>query len=255
MSFGSGGGSKDVIKHQNEQIKKKFEYDKKNYEYNWGIDASTVKSDGTGGQQLLNPDGTKKGVHWENYYTSVESLNLKKQADQEQKDYQEETARQNWEMGKSQQQYQWDQQDAVYQKSEDQYDNTLLFNQIEYNDAIEREQSVLNEEFISAAFQNQGLIADLYEATGTKGFEQASQRLGLLKQEDLIESQTQKHLTNLRQNASSARYAQAGTRIGMLDQAGKTEFQQAGIVQDLFVKESANRFKKASLLMDVDTQD
>ena len=30
MSFGSGGGSKDVIKHQNEQIKKKFEYDKKN---------------------------------------------------------------------------------------------------------------------------------------------------------------------------------------------------------------------------------
>ena len=251
----SGGSSEDVINHQNDQIKKKWEYDKKNYEYNWGIDPATVEADGTGGKQLYNADGTKKGKHWENYYNSVESLRLKKAADQESKTYQEETARQNWEMGKSQQQYQWDQQDAVYQKSENQYTDVLQFNQIEYNDAIEREQAVLNEQFIAAAFENQGLIADLYEATGTKGFEQAAHKLGLLKQEELIESQSQKHLTNLRQSTEGAKYAQAGTKIGMLDQAGKTEFQQAGIVQDLFTKESANRFKKATLLMDADTQD
>lgn len=249
MSFGGGGGSsKDVIRHQNEQIRKKFEYDKKNYEYNWGIDESS-------GEQLVDDSGQKQGVQWENYYTSVEGLNLKKQADQESKTYQEETARQNWEMGKSQQQYQWDQQDAIYQKNQRESDDVLLFNQVEYNDALEREQSVLNEQFISSAFENQGLIADLYESTGTKGFEQASQRLGLLKQEELLESQKQKNLTNLKQNVSSAKYAQAGTRIGMLDQAGKTKFQQAGLVQDLFVNESAIRFKKATLLMDVDTQD
>ena len=70
--------------------------------------------------------------------------------------------------------------------------DTLLFNQVEYNDAIEREEAVLNEQFISAAFENQGLIADLYESTGTKGFDKVSQQLGLLKQEDLIESQKQK---------------------------------------------------------------
>ena len=249
MSFGGGGGgSKDVIKHQNEQIKKKFEYDKKNYEYQWGIDENT-------GQQLTNPDGTKKGTQWKNYYTAVEGLDLKKQADQEQKAYQEETAQQNWEMGKSQQQYQWDQQDAVYEKNREQYEDTLLFNRVEYNDAIEREEAVLNEQFISAAFENQGLIADLYESTGTKGFDKVSQQLGLLKQEDLIESQKQKQLLNLKQSTAGAKFSQAGTKIGMLDQAGRTQFQQAGLVQDLFVKESANRFKKASLLMDVDTQD
>ena len=247
MSFG-GGGSKDAIKHQNEQIKKKFEYDKKNYEYQWGIDETT-------GEQLTNDDGTKQGVQWQNYYTSVEGLDLKKQADQEQQAYQEETAQQNWEMGKSQQQYQWDQQDAVYDKNQEQYEDVLLFNQAEYNDALEREESVLNEQFISAAFENQGLIADLYESTGTKGFDQVSQKLGLLKQEDLVESQKQKQLLNLKQSTAGAKFAQAGTKIGMLDQAGKTQFQQAGIVQDLFVKESDNRFKKASLLMDVDTQD
>ena len=248
MTFGGGGSSKDVIRHQNEQIRKKFEYDKKNYEYNWGIDENT-------GEQLTNPDGTKKGLQWKNYYTAKEGLDLRKQADQEQKAYQEETAQQNWEMGKSQQQFQWDQQDAVYEKNRDQYEDTLLFNRVEYNDAIEREESVLNEQFISAAFENQGLIADLYESTGTKGFDKVSQKLGLLKQEDLIESQKQKQLTNLKQSTAGAKFAQAGTKIGMLDQAGRTQFQQAGIVQDLFAKESDRRFKKATLLMDVDTQD
>ena len=165
MSFGGGGNkSDDMIDHQNDQIKKKYQYDKKNYQYLWGIDEST-------GEQKFNADGTKKGTKWDNYYTSVENLELKKEADEESKAYQEETAKQQWEMGKSQQQYQWDQQDAVYQKSENQYNDVLQFNQIEYNDAVEREQSVLNEQFIESAFQNQHLIADLYEATGSKGFD------------------------------------------------------------------------------------
>ena len=249
MSFGGGGNkSDDMIDHQNDQIKKKYQYDKKNYQYLWGIDEST-------GEQKFNADGTKKGTKWDNYYTSVENLELKKEADEESKAYQEETAKQQWEMGKSQQQYQWDQQDAVFKKSEDQYDNVLLFNQVEYNDAVDREEAVLNEQFIESAFQNQHLIADLYEATGSKGFDQASQKLGLLQQEDSIESQKQKQLINLKQNTESAKFAQAGTKIGMIDKAGSAQFEQATNVQDLFVKESERRFKKASLLMDVDTQD
>ena len=249
MTFGGGGSdTDDMIDHQNDQIKKKYQYDKKNYQYLWGIDEST-------GEQKFNADGTKKGTKWDNYYTSVENLELKKEADAESKAYQEETAKQQWEMGKSQQQYQWDQQDAVFQKSEEQYDNVLLFNQVEYNDAVDREEAVLNEQFIESAFQNQHLIADLYEATGSKGFDQASQKLGLLQQEDSIESQKQKQLINLKQNTESAKFAQAGTKIGMIDKAGSAQFEQATNVQDLFVKESERRFKKASLLMDVDTQD
>jgi len=249
MSFGGGGSdTDDMIDHQNDQIKKKYQYDKKNYQYLWGIDEST-------GEQKFNADGTKKGTKWDNYYTSVENLELKKEADAESKAYQEETAKQQWEMGKSQQQYQWDQQDAVFKKSEEQYDNVLLFNQVEYNDAVDREEAVLNEQFIESAFQNQHLIADLYEATGSKGFDQASQKLGLLQQEDSIESQKQKQLINLKQNTESAKFAQAGTKIGMIDKAGSAQFEQATNVQDLFVKESERRFKKASLLMDVDTQD
>ena len=248
MSFGGGNDdAKKQRKFQNAQVSAKYAYDLRNYEYLWGIDRN--------GNQLKNADGTKQGTQWENYYTAVEGLELKKQADQETKAYQEETADQNWEMGKSQQQYQWDQQDAVYEKNQDQYVDVLNFNQIEYNDAVEREKKVLDEQFISSAFQNQSIISDLYESTGSLGYDQAANKLGLLKQEDLIESQKAKQLINLKQNTASAKYKKAGTQIDMLDQAGRTSFQQAGLVQDLFAKESDNRFKKASLLMDVDTQD
>ena len=249
MSFGGGGGgSKDAIKHQNEQIKKKFEYDKKNYEYQWGIDEST-------GEQLTNADGTKKGTRWEDYYRAQESLELRKQADQETKKYQEDTADQQWEMGKAQQDYQWDQQDKVFAKSEDQYESTLLFNQIEYNDALEREKAVLDEKFIESAFQNQGLIQDLYEATGTAGYDKAAQKLGLLKTEDTIESQKQKKLTTLNQNTASARLQKAGTQLNLVDKSGRTDFEKAGLIQDFAISEAANRFKKASLVMDVGQQD
>ena len=249
MSFGGGGGgSKDAIKHQNEQIKKKFEYDKKNYEYQWGIDEST-------GEQLTNADGTKQGTRWEDYYRAQESLELRKQADQETKKYQEDTADQQWEMGKAQQDYQWDQQDKVFAKSEDQYESTLLFNQIEYNDALEREKAVLDEKFIESAFQNQGLIQDLYEATGTAGYDKAAQKLGLLKTEDTIESQKQKKLTTLNQNTASARLQKAGTQLNLVDKSGRTDFEKAGLIQDFAISEAANRFKKASLVMDVGQQD
>ena len=54
MSFGGGGNkSDDMIDHQNDQIKKKYQYDKKNYQYLWGIDEST-------GEQKFNADGTRR---------------------------------------------------------------------------------------------------------------------------------------------------------------------------------------------------
>jgi len=42
-----GGGNdaaEDQLDHQNEQIKKKFEYDKAKYEYQWGISKDDQKN-------------------------------------------------------------------------------------------------------------------------------------------------------------------------------------------------------------------
>ena len=255
MSFGGGNQQKKALEAQNEQINQNWIYNKKNYEYQWGIDSSTVAEDGSGGQQLYNADGTKKGSKWEQHYYNLETLEKRKQADKEAAQYQEDTALQDWEMGKSQQEYEWSQQDKYYDKSEDQYENSVQFNQIAYNDALERERKVLDEQFIQSAFENQGLIQDLYEATGSKGFDQVSQKLGLLKQEDTIESQKQQALTSLKQQTSTAKYRDAETKLGMLSAKGKSQYERASLVQDLGVKEGNNRFKQAAISIDMGSAD
>tara|TARA_R100001443_G_scaffold9052_2_gene18552 strand:+ start:101 stop:1801 length:1701 start_codon:yes stop_codon:yes gene_type:complete len=249
MSFG-GGGQKDAIKHQNEQIKKKWEYDKKNYEYQWGVDANTIGEDGEGGSQQFNADGTKKGAAWDDYQFNVEAFEKRKASDQESRQYQQDTAQQNWEMGVAAQDYEWDKQDEIYKQNQEQYANSIAYNQREYNDALERETLVLEEQFLQSAFENQGMIADLYEATGSAGFDQASQKLGLLKQEDLIESQKQKQLINLKQQTEGSKYQKAGTELSMLDASGKSQFEQASLVQGLGAQEADRRFQKAFVIMD-----
>jgi hypothetical protein len=248
----SGGRSQQnkIIEHQNEQIQKQYESDLKNYEFQYGLEKD---ADGNF-VQLFDDDGSKSGVLNNQYEYQVESLNLRKQADQETRDYQEETANQNWEQGKSMQQYQWDQEDRLFRKNADQYTDQLSFNELEYQDSLAREKEVLNERFIEAAFQNQGIIQDLYEATGTAGFNKTQAKLNLLNRENTIEYQKQKQLTNLKQSTKGAGFATAGKQLDILDGRGKGKFQTASQYLDLASREAKNRFAKERLNLDTKTQ-
>ena len=248
----SGGRSSQnkIIEHQNEQIKKQYEYDLKNYEFQYGLEKD---ADGNFVQKL-DEDGTKSGVLNNQYEYQLESLNLRKQSDQETRDYQEETANQNWEQGKSMQDFQWQQEDRVFNKNTDQYESQLDFNELEYQDSLAREKAVLDERFIESAFQNQGIIQDLYEATGTAGFNKTQAKLGLLNRENTIEYQKQKQLTNLKQSTKGAGFATAGKQLDILDGRGKSKFQTATQYLDLASKEAQNRFAKERLNLDTATQ-
>tara|TARA_B100001939_G_scaffold106792_1_gene92317 strand:- start:9587 stop:11323 length:1737 start_codon:yes stop_codon:yes gene_type:complete len=248
----SGGRSQQnkIIEHQNEQIRKQYEMDLKNYEFQYGL-----KKDEDGNfVQQYDEDGSKAGAIQDQYEFAVEGLNLRKQADQETNDYQMETARQNWEQGKSMQEFQWQQEDRIYQKNIDQYENQLEFNSLEYGDAIARERTVLDERFIEAAFQNQGLIQDLYEQTGTAGFAKTQAKLGLLAKEETAEYQKQKQLINLKQNTGAAKYRTAEQELDILNRRGETRYQQAGIGLNLAREEADARFRKANILLDAKTQ-
>ena len=248
----SGGRSSQnrIIDHQNEQIRKQYEMDLKNYEYQYGL-----KKDADGNfVQQFDDDGSKAGAIQDQYEYAQESLNLRKQADQETRDYQQETARQNWEQGKSMQQFQWDQEDRVYRKNIDQYNNQLDFNELEFADAVSRERAVLDERFIGAAFENQGLIQDLYEQTGSAGFAKTQAKLGLLSKENTAEYQKQIQLVNLKQNTKSAGYRTGSEQINILDRRGQTRFQQASLGQGLAEREANRRFQKASILLDTKTR-
>ena len=247
---GSRSSQNKIIEHQNEQIKKQYEYDLKNYEFQYGLEKD---ADGNFVQKL-DEDGTKSGVLNNQYEYQLESLNLRKQADQETRDYQEETANQNWEQGKSMQDFQWQQEDRVFNKNTDQYESQLDFNELEYQDSLAREKAVLDERFIESAFQNQGIIQDLYEATGTAGFNKTQAKLGLLNRENTIEYQKQKQLTNLKQSTKGAGFATAGKQLDILDGRGKSKFQTATQYLDLASKEAQNRFAKERLNLDTATQ-
>ena len=250
----SGGGSRSstnkMIDHQNEQIRKQYEMDLKNYEYQYGL-----KKDANGNfVQQYDDDGSKAGAIQDQYEYAQESLNLRKQADEETRDYQQETARQNWEQGKSMQQFQWDQEDRVYRKNINQYNNQLEFNELEYADAVAREGAVLDERFIGAAFENQGLIQDLYEQTGSAGFAKTQAKLGLLSKENTAEYQKQKQLVNLKQNTTAAGFRTGAEELNILDRRGQTRFQQASLGQGLAEREANRRFQKASILLDTKTR-
>ena len=248
----SGGRSSQnkIIEHQNEQIKKQYEYDLKNYEFQYGLEKD---ADGNFVQKF-DDDGTKSGVLNNQYEYQLESLNLRKQADQETRDYQEETANQNWEQGKSMQQFQWDQEDRLFNKNTEQYESQLDVNELEYQDSLARERAVLDERFIESAFQNQGIIQDLYEATGTAGFNKTQAKLGLLNRENTIEYQKQKQLTNLKQSTKGAGYSTAAKQLDILDGRGKSRYQTATQYLDLASKEAENRFAKERLNLDTRTQ-
>lgn len=252
-------GKSDAVKLSEESVKKRYEADRANYEYQWGIGKDSYTDENPDGEQLTykGPDGETRntGKIWDEYYHSLDTLKLKKQADQESQTYSEETAQQQWDMGKSAQEYNWAQEDAIYKQSEEAYTSTTVFNQNEFNNAIERENMVMDEQFIQFAFENQGMIADLYEQTGSAGFDQVASKLNLLKQEELADSQTQKHLINLKQNTQSGLAQEAGVQIGMLDQKGQSEYKSAGIVTNLASNESDRRFQRATLIMDSATQE
>ena len=251
---GSGGGDRSqenqVKEHQNEQTRKQYEADLANYKFQYGLQKN---ADGSF-FQLYDDDGSKKGVLNNQYEYAVESLKLRKKADQETKAYQEETANQKWEMGKAQQDYEWLQQDRIYKQNIDNYTEQNDFNDLEYEDNLARERAVLNERVLESSFQNQGIIQDLFEATGTAGFNKVQAELGLLNRENTIEYQKQKQLTNLQQSTRGASYQTAGKELDIIQSRGLTDFQKASEYLNLAGKEVENRFAKARLNLDTKTQ-
>lgn len=246
----SKSAQNEMIDIQNQKTQAQYELDLENYAFNYGL----VRDEDGNFIQNLDPDGTKAGNLNNKYEYQQQSLALKQQADNNQKAYQEETANQNWEQGKSMQEFQWGQEDRIFNKNTKQYENQLSFNELEYEDSLARERQVLDERFIQAAFQNQGIIQDLYEITGTKGFEKARANLNLATKENTIGFQKDKTLLNLEQTRKGAEYSTAGKQLDILEGRGSGKYQTASQYLDLASKEAENRFSKARLNLDTDTQ-
>ena len=231
---GDGGGSDDAINYQREQAEKQYEYDKNVYDFQWEGNVD-------------NPEGQQ----WKTFNHAVEGYEIQQANDRAARDYQNETAFKNWEYGLSINDYQQAQQERAFRKSEDTFGKTIAANSIAFDQAIEREKNVLNEQFIDMAFQNESLIQDLYEATGTAGYDQTAIQMGLKRTEGELDYEKLKKFTSLKQGVGQTEFAKAGKQLEMVDQVGRTDYQKAGIVQDVFTKEALNRFEEVGIDLNI----
>ena len=231
---GGGGGNKageDSVALQREQVQKQYDYDVKNYEFNWGSE-------------------TQQGQQYKQFEHTRDGLRIKRENDELNKEYQEETAIRDWEHRINIQDYQFLQSLRGYKKSEEQAGAQFGMNTLAAQAAINRENEVLNEQFIERAFQNQGIIQDLYETVGGKGYDKASLQLGLKNTQGQIDYSKLNQLTNLKQKAEASKFDTAGSQLSLIDKEGKTTYNKAGIVQDLMANEAQRKLQKLEVGLD-----
>ena len=230
MSSGGGGGSSGA---QEKYIENQFQYDRQMYDYQWGRRGDTLTGVDVDGQQ------------WKKYNMATKALETKKANDAIQKKFQEDTAKQAWEHSVSIQDFSHLQQLKAYQKSTEQFTQQKELNQQEYENALARESAVLDEQFIQSAFENQGLIMDLYETAGGKGYDKAAVQLGLANTQGELAYKDVQQRTGLSQTIDKAEFETASTQISLLDSAGRAKH-GAGEIKAAGQLKAANlQFEKA----------
>ena len=230
-SRSSNSGNQEAVRLQNEQVEKQYQYDKKMYKFDWdeSIDPAT---------------GQERGQMWRTYNHGVQGLEIQKNNDEINKAWQEETSNLQWEHGKNQQDWQFEQSMRMYRKSEKEAGRQKAFNEEALTAGLDRETEVLNEQFINTAFENQKLVQDLFEAVGGKGFDQASLQLGLHDTKGQLDVAQLSENQRLQQFLDQSRMSTAGVQLGMIDKQGKTNYNRASIVQGLQAKEAQNKFNR-----------
>lgn len=231
MMGGGGGGDdeagKEMVRMQREQAAKTYEYNTKLYEYEWEGDAD-------------DPQGRK----WKTYRHGLEDLRIQKENNEESRQYQNATQRQQYDLGVATKIWQEGQETRLYQKSERRHAEQLEFNELEMQDKLDRERQVLDEQFIETAFQNQSLIQDLYEGVGGAGYEKAAQLLGLQGAEGELNYQKQQSLLNLSHEVEGARFDTAGKQLELIDASGRTDYSKVSIATQATEKYQQNQLTK-----------
>ena len=242
--------SKGANKTHNEQVRKQFEYDTNVYNFNWAtqadIDASLADNDPDKPETLKN-DIKDIGQVWKKFDYAEEGLRIRKANDKENRDYQMETGNKARDYSIANIDYMFNQQVRAYNKSEETFGKQLAFNEAEMGFAMQREDMVLEEEFIDVAFQNQRLVTDLYEAIGISGYDKAGKLLGLQDTEGGLAYEETSAMTKLRQDMEASQFDTAGKQLDMTGKAGEAVYGKAVAEQELLNKEGLSQFDKYAL--------
>ena len=246
---GGGGGQDDMLDHQNDQIKKKFEWDKKTHEQQWGM----KYVDGKFEQQYVTDDSgnqKKAGTMWDAYEHQLKSWNIAVDNEEAGREFQEEQRQEQWQMGVDQQAYQWDAQDAVFNKNQEEVKAQLDLNDAEFEYAKAEETAILNEKLIEGAYQNLELNAEFYEAVGAKGFEEIAIKQGLKKTEADMEYKGDKITAQTVQQSDALLMKSDQVSLGNIKKQSDHAFSQTNILTGLKDANIANEYKLAQIAVE-----
>ncbi len=240
-------GGNSAAKQQNKQIEAQYDYDKKVYSHNWAtqgeVDASLADDDDTNDLTL--------GQEWQAHEHAKKTLANQKANDAANIKYQNETADQNHAYQVAVQDYQFQNQINAFNKSQETYGKQLAFNEKEADLAFKAEDAVLEEQFLSAAFDNQSLIQGLYEATGQAGWDKAFTQIDQASVEGQLEYQQTKQLAGLDQSLKASQFQTANKQLDFVDKVGQAGFSKGMISQELLAQEGQSKFDKFGIGLDV----
>ena len=249
MSGGGGGGQDDMLDHQNDQIKKKFQWDLKTHEQQWGM----KYVNGNFEQQYVTDDSgnqKKAGTMWDAYEHQLKSWNIAVDNEEAGREFQEEQRQEQWQMGVDQQAYQWDAQDAVFNKNQEEIKAQLDLNDAEFEYAKAEETAILNEKLIEGAYQNLELNAEFYEAVGAKGFEEIAIKQGLKKTEADMEYKGDKIADQATQQTDALQGKTDQISLGNIKKQSDHAFSQTNILTGLKDANIANEYKLAQIAVE-----
>ena len=169
-----GGGADDAIKYQREQVQKTYEYDSMMYHYQWSQSAPAgTFSDGTTYAQAGLQPG-QRGDVWRKYDQAIEKQQHAKLNSARQKLFQEQERQKSWEYSEDRRRFDYNVQSDVRNQQISTRDQQLNLNQQALSNSYNREQQVLNEQLLQAAFENRQVLQDFDFDTFSLGFKKKS---------------------------------------------------------------------------------
>jgi len=228
----------------NETVKKQYEYDLANYNFNWAtqadIDASLADDDD-------DNDITQVGQIWQQYDQAVADRDTMISNDAQNIAYQNQAAWQSYDYNVNLQEYQYQQAQTAYTKSLQIFGNQLDYNDQALNSALAQEDSALNDIYMNAAFENTALIANLFEATGNAGWDKAANALNLQNTKGELNHQKDLAFLNMNNAIEQANFDKGMIQTNFLDAKGQAAFQKGMIQSNLVNAQGQAQFDKNML--------
>ena len=179
------------------------------------------------------------------YDHQKETIKIQKKNDKQNINYQNDTNSLQHSYQVASQEYEYGERLRAKAKNDHTIDSQLEFNTMELDTAMAEQGLIEEEMLISNSFENAALMQELYESTGSAGFQQVALDLGLDTTERMLGVEEEKALRGLKHAAQDSEIARADVQVGLLDASGKLDHTKAGLALGLAAKGKQTEIQKA----------